>query len=236
MAPSTSSAFLLVFTGLGMFLLTPEAQINITAEPEDSVSLTCRAPDVAAITAVEWSRADLEPQYVFVYRSGRFDGDNQHPSFQNRVELKDEQMEDGDVSVTLKNLRVDDTGTYECRVNQRRRNVTQGIIHLRVEPGDNKGGGDKDGGDEGGGDEQGHVGLTVVRVIAAAPGLAPVEKCELQEEKKRQKMEEVVVESRTQFLQLLNIRIRQEMSVAEEGPELDLRVRVNPNPNPNPNP
>uniref|UniRef100_A0A7N8XT60 Ig-like domain-containing protein n=1 Tax=Mastacembelus armatus TaxID=205130 RepID=A0A7N8XT60_9TELE len=67
------------------------------------------------ILALQWTRPDLDPDYVFVYRDGRFDRINQHPSFKERVELKDSQMKDGDVSVTLKNVTFTDTGTYECR-------------------------------------------------------------------------------------------------------------------------
>uniref|UniRef100_A0A3Q1IQ66 Ig-like domain-containing protein n=1 Tax=Anabas testudineus TaxID=64144 RepID=A0A3Q1IQ66_ANATE len=107
------------------------------AKPGDTVDLSCRTSSSTNITAVEWKRPDLRPQYVFVYRSGRFNPDDQHQSFRNRVELKDEQMEDGDVSIHLKNVRVDDTGTYECRV-QRRGNVikTENVINLTVEPGE----------------------------------------------------------------------------------------------------
>ncbi|XP_026225174.1 coxsackievirus and adenovirus receptor homolog isoform X2 [Anabas testudineus] len=138
-------------------------QINISAKPGDTVDLSCRTSSSTNITAVEWKRPDLRPQYVFVYRSGRFNPDDQHQSFRNRVELKDEQMEDGDVSIHLKNVRVDDTGTYECRV-QRRGNVikTENVINLTVEPGDTaeitEDGENKT---EPGQTEEGHVGLTV---------------------------------------------------------------------------
>uniref|UniRef100_A0A3Q0RLG9 Ig-like domain-containing protein n=1 Tax=Amphilophus citrinellus TaxID=61819 RepID=A0A3Q0RLG9_AMPCI len=104
----------------------------ITAESGQNVTLTCRAPNNKNIV-VEWSRADLEPEHVFVYRNEKFDPDNQNPSFKNRVDLQDQQMKHGDMSVILKNVTTADSGTYECRVQ--RENGTMeliSIINLRV--------------------------------------------------------------------------------------------------------
>uniref|UniRef100_A0A3Q4NBC3 Ig-like domain-containing protein n=1 Tax=Neolamprologus brichardi TaxID=32507 RepID=A0A3Q4NBC3_NEOBR len=87
----------------------------ITAEFGQNITLTCRAPN-NNIIIVEWSRADLEPEYVLLYRDGHFVPDEQHPSFKNRVDLQDRQMKDADVSLILKDVTINDTGTYECRV------------------------------------------------------------------------------------------------------------------------
>ncbi|XP_041842295.1 pheromone-processing carboxypeptidase KEX1-like [Melanotaenia boesemani] len=75
-------------------------------------------------------------------------------------------MKDGDVSLILKNLTTDDTGTYKCRVFQRRTGsmIAESksiIIHLEVSPpgttqdGRNQDGGDKDGGDKDGKNQDG---------------------------------------------------------------------------------
>uniref|UniRef100_A0A3B4HAY6 Ig-like domain-containing protein n=1 Tax=Pundamilia nyererei TaxID=303518 RepID=A0A3B4HAY6_9CICH len=93
-------------------------QKTITAEPGQDVTLTCRAPN-KHIIVVKWSRADLGDEYVLLYRDGHFVPDDQHPSFKNRVDLQDRQMKDGDVSLILKDVTINDTGTYECRVVQR---------------------------------------------------------------------------------------------------------------------
>ncbi|XP_033181624.1 coxsackievirus and adenovirus receptor-like [Mastacembelus armatus] len=115
-----------------------EGLTNITAEPGDTVTLTCRAPSSSEIRVIEWTRPDLKTDYVFVYRKKRFDPDSQHPSFKERVELKDSQMKDGDVSVTLKNVTFTDNGTYECRVAQGQTDPLKHIstIHLRVSAGE----------------------------------------------------------------------------------------------------
>uniref|UniRef100_A0A3Q0RIT4 Ig-like domain-containing protein n=1 Tax=Amphilophus citrinellus TaxID=61819 RepID=A0A3Q0RIT4_AMPCI len=88
----------------------------ITAEIGQDVTLTCRAPKNNKIMIVEWSRVDLDKKYVLVYRDSQFIPDHQHPSFKNRVDLKDRQMKDGDVSLTLKKVTTADEGTYECHV------------------------------------------------------------------------------------------------------------------------
>uniref|UniRef100_A0A3Q3LNV8 Ig-like domain-containing protein n=1 Tax=Mastacembelus armatus TaxID=205130 RepID=A0A3Q3LNV8_9TELE len=100
--------------------------LTITAEPGQNVTLTCR-----------WTRPDLGSEYVFLYRDNQSDPDSQHPSFKERVELKDSQMKDGDVSVTLKNVTFNDTGTYECRVFQGQSKAPEliSIVHLRVSAG-----------------------------------------------------------------------------------------------------
>nr|XP_033465515.1 CD226 antigen-like [Epinephelus lanceolatus] len=88
---------------------------HVTVHPGDDVTLRCEAADVS-IRAVEWTRPDLEPQYVLFYRDGHLEIKQQHPSFTGRVELEDRELKDGDVSLTLKNVTSSDSGTYECRV------------------------------------------------------------------------------------------------------------------------
>uniref|UniRef100_A0A3Q0RC84 Ig-like domain-containing protein n=1 Tax=Amphilophus citrinellus TaxID=61819 RepID=A0A3Q0RC84_AMPCI len=117
---------------------------NITAAFGQNVTLPCRAPNSnIPVIAVEWSRADLESEYVLLYRDEQFDPEHQHPSFKNRVDLQDRQMKDGDVSLILKDVTINDTGTYECHIiqrgtNRRKRAVYDTepikIISLTVDP------------------------------------------------------------------------------------------------------
>uniref|UniRef100_A0A3B3BM94 Ig-like domain-containing protein n=1 Tax=Oryzias melastigma TaxID=30732 RepID=A0A3B3BM94_ORYME len=111
---------------------------NITAEPGDNITLTCEDPENKIIT-LEWSRSDLqEGECVFSYRSGGVNLDDQHESFQNRVFLKDPQMKNGNLSVVLKNVKINDSGTYMCRIKQQ--NGPHGemkiisTINLQVQP------------------------------------------------------------------------------------------------------
>ncbi|XP_025760397.1 uncharacterized protein LOC112845061 [Oreochromis niloticus] len=96
-------------------VVVPPDQKIITAESGQDVTLTCHTPN-NNIRGVHWSRADLEPANVLFYRDGHFVPGDQHPSFKNRVDLQDRQMKGGDVSLILKDVMVNDTETYECRV------------------------------------------------------------------------------------------------------------------------
>lgn len=112
------------------------------------VSLPCRAPSDNGIVVAEWTRPGLEQQYVLMFKDGWSDPHHQLTSYQNRVELKDRDMKDGDVSIILKNVTRDDTGTYECRVFMRETNNRKkraslptepiSIVHLEVQSGESQ--------------------------------------------------------------------------------------------------
>ncbi|CAI5660617.1 unnamed protein product [Oreochromis niloticus] len=107
----------LIWILLSAYLLgcTSQDQENITAESGQNVTLTCQARNYSKETLL-WSRADLGDDYVLLYRDELFVADNQHPSFKDRVDLQDKQMKDGNVSLNLKDVKINDTGTYECCV------------------------------------------------------------------------------------------------------------------------
>ncbi|XP_030581214.1 coxsackievirus and adenovirus receptor-like [Archocentrus centrarchus] len=87
---------------------------------QQDATLECRGPRDAEITRIEWIRPELRSNgYVFFYRNKRPYEKYQHESFKGRVELRDPNMKDGDVSVILRNVSISDTGTYECRVRSR---------------------------------------------------------------------------------------------------------------------
>ncbi|KAG7236277.1 hypothetical protein INR49_001193 [Caranx melampygus] len=145
---------------LSAWVLSAASGVSVTirAAPGQTVSLPCRAPSNTDIIVVEWTRPDLEPEYVLMYKDGWSDPDHQHQAFKGRVELEDREMKDGDVSMILKNVTSSDTGTYECRVvlgktNRRKRAtlLTEPIstIYLKVQSGRTEETGDEEGGDEG---------------------------------------------------------------------------------------
>uniref|UniRef100_A0A3B3Y549 Ig-like domain-containing protein n=1 Tax=Poecilia mexicana TaxID=48701 RepID=A0A3B3Y549_9TELE len=99
-----------------LFAPFPPAQEVISAEPGQTVTLPCKANGSEPVTAVEWTRLNPETEDVLFYRRGKGeDPASQNPSYKNRASLKDEQMKDGDVSLVLKNVKPNDTGTYQCQ-------------------------------------------------------------------------------------------------------------------------
>ncbi|XP_059210950.1 coxsackievirus and adenovirus receptor homolog [Centropristis striata] len=115
-------------------------QLEIRAKPGGDVVLPCQAGLGGAITLLEWRRPDLKArEYVFFYREERAYPNYQLPSVRGRVEPREPGMKNGDVSVVLKDVSVNDTGTYECRVtvsftehNKTIRSEVRNLIHLTV--------------------------------------------------------------------------------------------------------
>lgn len=102
-------------------MLFPLSDIKtITARLGEKVTLPCQAPNSNNLAGVEWSRQDLEPEYVLLLRDGHIVPEDQQPSFKDRVELQDQQMKNGDVSLILSNVTINDAGKYECSVTQKK--------------------------------------------------------------------------------------------------------------------
>ncbi|KAF3698230.1 Programmed cell death 1 ligand 1 [Channa argus] len=126
----TSLAF---FTCFWIFVLAPKVEKNITADHGQDITLPCQDPSYTNLIALEWTRPQLDPKYVFIfYRHWWFKLETQHSSFKHRTKLKDKQMKDGDVSLILENVKLNDTGKYECHVMLSRANHSERIINLRV--------------------------------------------------------------------------------------------------------
>ncbi|RVE60897.1 hypothetical protein OJAV_G00185860 [Oryzias javanicus] len=141
------------------------AGLNITAEPGQDVILRCEDPGNNKIILLEWSKKDLVKKKMFVIRNGRPLPADQHESFKNRVYLLQSDMKDGDLSVVLKNVTVNDTGTYECRVLQQDDPLGSPLklissINLQVSP---PGKDDEDGVKDG--TSRGLLGLIVLPVL-----------------------------------------------------------------------
>lgn len=148
MAPSTPLLLVVVFwVTSGDSRAT--STVEVTAQPGENVTLTCQVNNSVVITAVEWTRTDLEsPHYVYLQRDGHIDTTHQHPSFTlantntSRVWLEDRQMTDGNLNLILRNVTRSDNGVYECRffsrgvgrINKRAimKSEPSSIINLRI--------------------------------------------------------------------------------------------------------
>ncbi|KAF1381055.1 hypothetical protein PFLUV_G00170450 [Perca fluviatilis] len=152
-----------LFTLLWIFSVAGEDPQQLIVKPGQDVTLQCQAPRDADISRLTWSRPDLGSDYVFFFRDGRMYVNYQHPSYHGRVQLSVPEMKDGNVSIVLKNVSANDTGTYQCRIlisggdgpeliNTTTLNVTDsGHTDGRTGVGRDTDGGDKDGGSKNGG-------------------------------------------------------------------------------------
>ncbi|XP_067437044.1 uncharacterized protein [Thunnus thynnus] len=105
-----SLAFFIFFT------VSSQAYEVKNVKAGENVTLDCFGPTHAPIEVLKWIRPDLKSDgYVFFYRDNQ--ESYQHPLFVGRVQLRDTEMKDGDVSVILRSVHTNDTGTYECHVS-----------------------------------------------------------------------------------------------------------------------
>lgn len=93
--------------------LAPSDEI-ITARPGDAVTLVCVGPMNVSIKALEW----IKRGQVTTIRSLLHCGEDQpvEESFEGRVELMDPKLRDSNFSVIIKNVTINDSGTYECHI------------------------------------------------------------------------------------------------------------------------
>uniref|UniRef100_A0A3P8TQK3 Ig-like domain-containing protein n=1 Tax=Amphiprion percula TaxID=161767 RepID=A0A3P8TQK3_AMPPE len=108
---------------------------NMTTYVGENVTLPCQVPDnYKPFTGLECRRSPQNLKLVFVFRNKRFNQHDQDPSYKNRVDLQDKEMKDGNVSLILMNLTMEDNGEYECRVFQGTKNELICSIILEVHP------------------------------------------------------------------------------------------------------
>ncbi|KAK2863522.1 hypothetical protein Q5P01_003055 [Channa striata] len=161
---------------------------NLTVRSGEDAVLLCEDVTHTVPALLVWIRPELKSEGFIYFDRGDDSGESYQLSlYRGRVELRVPHMTDGNMSVVLKNVTMNDTGTYECRIEKgppgrTRRGEPELItaIHLKVEDsgymtGNTKDGGSEDGGSEDGGSEdggsedggsedghsRGHVGLQV---------------------------------------------------------------------------
>ncbi|XP_067380762.1 programmed cell death 1 ligand 1-like isoform X3 [Channa argus] len=143
-----------------------ESDLTVEGKPGDNVTLQCQGTE--EFTTLKWNKPDLKSEYYVYFISDKeVRKQYQHESFQDRVELKDPNMKNRDASVILKNININDAGTYECYVGEGGRFKLINRVTLTVhQPGDET---------ESDGNNRGHVGLavglSVVGVILVAVGV-----------------------------------------------------------------
>ena len=88
----------------------------IVASPGGDIILPCHlepAADAVSMT-VEWTRPDLEPRFVHLWRSGQELLNDQNVAFKGRTFLFINKLKQGDLSLKLSEVKFSDEGTYRC--------------------------------------------------------------------------------------------------------------------------
>lgn len=82
----------------------------------EDATLECYGPSDATNVLLRWTKPEQQIQgYVFYLKDGHFQEDLLDQSFKGRVKLKDSKwMKNGNFSVILQNVTMNDSGTYEC--------------------------------------------------------------------------------------------------------------------------
>ncbi|XP_033182503.1 butyrophilin subfamily 3 member A2-like, partial [Anabas testudineus] len=103
----------------------------IVATVGDDIILPCHlepAVDVAAKT-LEWTRSDLNPRFVFVWRAGQDVLNIKHPSYRGRTSLFTDELKQGNISLKLSKVKPADQGRYTCYVPD---NDEESLVELVV--------------------------------------------------------------------------------------------------------
>lgn len=120
-------------------MFSPAGQ-NKTAYAGHDVTLTCDAREYVPLDVMDWSKSEGNTEHILVYASQKSGPEIPDQNYKDRVELK--VMKNGDVSLTLKSVTVEDSGTYRCYVikqtNRRKKSIVVPkavcTIHLNVAP------------------------------------------------------------------------------------------------------
>ncbi|XP_029932757.1 butyrophilin subfamily 1 member A1-like [Myripristis murdjan] len=112
----SASVFLLLThscAGQSQLIAPPQPIVAMVGDDVMLPSHLDPSMDAAAMT-VEWTRPDLEPRFVHVWRDGVDLLNNQHPSYKGRTSLFMDKLKNGDVSLTLSGAKLSDEGRYRC--------------------------------------------------------------------------------------------------------------------------
>ncbi|XP_025760460.1 butyrophilin subfamily 2 member A2-like [Oreochromis niloticus] len=111
------------FLSFFFLLSTADSQVvgphqPVVALVDDDVILPCHVEPAEDVTAeiLEWTRSDLNPRFVHVWRSGQDLVNTRNPSYRGRTSLFINELKRGNISLKLFRVKLSDGGTYECSI------------------------------------------------------------------------------------------------------------------------
>ncbi|MEQ2293201.1 hypothetical protein AMECASPLE_030831 [Ameca splendens] len=103
------SLCLLTFTGK-TFGNKPVSTL-ITSKEGQNVILPCSFSTTLTNKIIDWKK---DGEDVFLYENGRVDPSSPHEQFRGRVSHFPDEVKSGNASITIKQAKVSDSGTYKC--------------------------------------------------------------------------------------------------------------------------
>ncbi|KAM7376909.1 hypothetical protein PAMA_013607 [Pampus argenteus] len=90
----------------------------IVATVGGDIILPCQlVPDINVLDkTVEWTRPDLNPRFVYVWRDGVELESKKHWIYKGRTSMSIDNMKHGDISLKLSKVKLSDQGRYRCRI------------------------------------------------------------------------------------------------------------------------
>lgn len=81
---------------------------------------------------VEWKLTDPKHMMVHVYQNAKNQPNKQDKVYRGRTDMKEDLLRTGDLSLTLKNLSLHDSGVYTCTVYKSGKTLQQKVVTLSV--------------------------------------------------------------------------------------------------------
>uniref|UniRef100_A0A3Q4NBS1 Ig-like domain-containing protein n=1 Tax=Neolamprologus brichardi TaxID=32507 RepID=A0A3Q4NBS1_NEOBR len=109
--------YMLLFSPLLFFpFLGSSGEVELVAIVGDDTVLPCHLdPAVnAADMTVEWTRSDLTPRFVHVWRDGVELVNKKNVAYMERTSLPINNLKLGDISLKLSKVKLSDRGSYKC--------------------------------------------------------------------------------------------------------------------------
>uniref|UniRef100_A0A8P4G4Y5 Ig-like domain-containing protein n=1 Tax=Dicentrarchus labrax TaxID=13489 RepID=A0A8P4G4Y5_DICLA len=102
-----------VFPGDSSVRSPPETVLAFAGE---AVILPCSFSPTASddFPTVEWSKEDLQPNVVFLYRDGCETYEMKNPLFQYRTSFIPKELKNRNISLRISNVQLTDAGIYQC--------------------------------------------------------------------------------------------------------------------------
>ncbi|XP_041635920.1 myelin-oligodendrocyte glycoprotein-like [Cheilinus undulatus] len=111
----------------------------ITVQPGDDVVLPCHVEPKFNVKAktIEWSRPMdrmIQGEYVHLYRNRKDIPDGKIQSYIDRTSLFPDLLMDGNISLKIRNITMEDQGTYRCFIPKLKGAPREGFVMLVVDP------------------------------------------------------------------------------------------------------